>query len=330
MFASSFDYAATWTADPATLYAAPDVSYLGMSCDGSGAVYVFFTDKDESGRYVYLYASRDSGRTGTEDPVCVSCDATGDMPAIRNDEVGRVYVVFRSAGDPYPTLRISVSEDHGRTFGESVVITDPGAFPSPVARPRIAATANGHVIVLSEDVLIGWQSIWTTYSTDYGKTWSGDVRLDTGTYIATQSVLACDRYGNFHVAWTDWSTHAFYGDIFYNRGIPAVDLRIEGTDWPVLVPQGGETLDLELSVTNRKEETIAGVPAFLDAEIRPGRIKGPLQGPVPVDLLPGVTRRKPLSWGIPAGLRPGLYHLRMNLGTPVGDRAVLPIRIEEE
>lgn len=329
----SRDHGDTWLPSPVALDWAAEISYIVVRCDEDGRVYLTYAKREqpEAPRHVYLRSSQNYGATWSTDIICVSCaDNKGDLTAMANDDVGRVYVIYRASVDG-PAFRLAISEDYGRTFADSITITDPGAFLSPTSLPHIRATAAGHVTVVFEDdrVPTSVTSVFATYSTDYGQTWSTDQRLDTGSYIASQSAMTMDRQGDFYAVWTDWRTDAFRGDIYLNRGRPAVGLGLRGASWPVVVSPGGGVVDFDVTVANRTSNDLIGVPAFIDGEVRPGRNKGPLLGPVSIDLLAGSTRTKSVSRSIPPGLPPGLYHLRLNLGPSVADRAVLPIRVKQ-
>lgn len=244
--------------------------------------------------------------------------------SMASDGISRVYVSYQVVH----TLFVCVSEDGGRSFAEPIAATDEDAF-FPARPSQIEVGANGHVIVAFEDTRMSNSTIFVTYSTDYGKTWSDDQPLDVGTNLAQHSTMSFDGIGSFYFAWTDWRDHGSRGDIYFNRGYTEVETRITGEMPRVVVPQSGGKFRFEVSLRNRGALPL-GALVHLDAEIRPGRTKGPIAGPVSIDLPPARVRRGSFVQSFPAGLRPGRYLMRVNLAPPVEDRGVLMVEVADE
>jgi BNR repeat-like domain len=83
---------------------------------------------------------------------------------------------------------------------------------------RLAATDQGHLYVAWADTRGGEYGIYLVASTDYGRTWSGAVRLDVAKMkVARASLptLAADAAGQVYVAWQD-ARHGGW-DIYLNH-----------------------------------------------------------------------------------------------------------------
>jgi hypothetical protein len=327
----SQDHGQTWLDHPFTVDdGVSDAKLPRACCDSSGTVYVLWRDERNGEFDLYVNVSRDFGVTWFEEDVCVTCDSApevvGNFPVICCDEWGRVYVAWWDSFDDVQ-VRFRGSEDYGVTWGEEKQLGSPEALPA--WEPVIGCNESGHVFVAWEDARVPW-TIYSTYSTDYGKTWfEGDHRLDSAPGMSTHLVLTGDRFGHFYVAWDDWRHDGVQGDIYFNVATPAVDARILTEENPVVISQAGGSFDFDVVLENNTDATIPEVRVYIDAASRSGRVKGPLFGPMVVDLHPGNPRAGGASQGIPPGVRPGLYAYRVNLAGSVDDRNLFYIRVLE-
>jgi hypothetical protein len=136
-------------------------------------------------------------------------------PQVRSDGQGHVYVIWfdtRDGGGIY----FRASDDFGRTWREERRVKGTeGDVEGPM---EMAADEQGRIYVAWADNREGEYGIYLVASTDYGRTWSNEVRLDVGkAKVARASLptLAADAVGHVYVAWQD-ARHGGW-DIYLNR-----------------------------------------------------------------------------------------------------------------
>lgn len=325
--ARSSDAGATWAAPEPVNQEPGLVVAAQIDCNESGAVYVSWgIDGDDSG--IGMNFSLDYGATWSPGDICVTCDepdTNAVFSRICSDEMGRVYIGYYNSDNGVRDIRVAVSTDHGMTWSPSVDVGSEETFPNDPAIV-LACTEAGHVFAAWEDARFG--SIYASYSTDYGETWSDeDIRCDWGDGLSSLLRLAHDRWGHFYLVWNDRRDGPL-GDVYTYHGNPAVDLRLRSAVEPVVISSStGGSFVYDASGLNETESTLEQVIFVLDAEVRPGRAKGPLFGPLSLSLPPGARRGKTRMQEIPAGVPPGLYAFRLVAGGEVDDQAVLYVRV---
>jgi hypothetical protein len=202
-----------------------------VSADGKGHIYVVWPDERTEGgdgnprersrgQRIYYNRSDDHGATWLLQDMKLSGDADGKgrvmqaWPQIRSDDRGHVYVIWfdtRQGGSIY----FRASDDFGRTWREELSLKGEGGDVEGAM--EMAADDQGHLYIAWADNRDGEYCIYLVASTDYGRTWSNDVRLDVAKGKASRAslpTLAADPSGCVYVAWQD-ARHGGW-DIYLN------------------------------------------------------------------------------------------------------------------
>jgi hypothetical protein len=136
-------------------------------------------------------------------------------PQLRSDDHGHVYAIWFDTRDGGGSVYFRDSDDFGRTWlEERRVKGGEGDVEGPM---QMAADAQGHLSVAWADNRDGEYGIYLVASTDHGRTWSKEVRLDVAKVKASCSsvpTLAADPSGHVYVAWQD-ARHGGW-DIYFN------------------------------------------------------------------------------------------------------------------
>jgi hypothetical protein len=204
-----------------------------VSADRKGHVYVVWADERKdaeagsprgksAGHRIYFNRSDDHGTTWLPHDLQLSGKATGRgrvmqaWPQVRSDAQGHVYVIWFDTRDGGGGIYFRASDDFGRTWREERRIKGTeGDVEGPM---EMAADEQGRIYVSWADNREGEYGIYLVASTDYGRTWSKEVRLDVGKAKVTRAslpTLAADAVGHVYVAWQD-ARHGGW-DIYLNR-----------------------------------------------------------------------------------------------------------------
>jgi hypothetical protein len=203
-----------------------------VSADGKGHVYVVWADERteagagsprgrSAGHRIYFNRSDDHGATWRAHDLKLSGEAAGGgrvmqaWPQVRSDDHGHVYVVWFDTRHGGGSIYFRASDDFGRTWREELrVKTGEGDVEGPM---QLAADERGHLYVVWADNRDGEYGIYLVASTDDGRTWSKETRIDVAkAKVARASLptLAADASGHVYVAWQD-ARHGGW-DIYLN------------------------------------------------------------------------------------------------------------------
>jgi hypothetical protein len=203
-----------------------------VSADGNGPLYVVWSDErteaeDDSqrrtsaGHRIYVNRSDDHGATWLPQDLQLSGNAAGRgrvmqaWPQIRSDDHGHVYAIWFDTRDGGGSIYFRASDDFGRTWREELRVKgEQGDVEGPM---EMAADAQGHLSIAWADNRDGEYGIYLVASTDHGRTWTPEVRLDVAkAKVSRASVptLAADPSGHVYVAWQD-ARHGGW-DIYLN------------------------------------------------------------------------------------------------------------------
>ena len=203
-----------------------------VSADGKGHLYVVWSDErtaggDESqrgrsaGHRLYVNRSDDYGATWLAQDLQLSGEASSQgrvmqaWPQVRSDDQGHVYVIWFDTRDGGGSIYFRASDDFGRTWREERRVKGgAGDVEGPM---EMAADAQGHLYIAWADNREGEYGIYLVASTDHGRTWSQEVRLDVAKAKASRAslpTLAADPAGHVYVAWQD-ARHGGW-DIYLN------------------------------------------------------------------------------------------------------------------
>ncbi|MDQ4096876.1 MAG: glycoside hydrolase [Actinomycetota bacterium] len=219
----------TWNSDYAI-----NGPYFTMAFDENGVLYVPFTAADpamsnvnraERPRPVFLAKSTDSGRTFTtsmvyratpENPRTINNRRA--MVAVDPKNSSNVYVAWiqSSTGEKSRSM-IAASSDGGRTFRDAIDLAEPE--PQGGYQPRPAVDSDGVVHAIFPGAGFTPQApagapapeapvrpIFHRRSTDGGRTWSPQVKIDEGSagfFHNRKQLLAADpNNGNLYAVWS--------------------------------------------------------------------------------------------------------------------------------
>jgi hypothetical protein len=203
-----------------------------VSADGKGHVYVVWSDERteeedgsqrarSAGHRIYFNRSDDHGATWLAQDMKLGGDTAKRgrvvqaWPQIRSDDRGHVYVTWFDTRHGWGSVYFRASDDFGRTWREEVRLKgEEGDVEGPM---EMAADDRGHVFIVWADNRDGEYGVYFVASTDHGKTWSKEVRLDVAKAKASRAslpTLAADPSGHVYVAWQD-AKHGGW-DIYLN------------------------------------------------------------------------------------------------------------------
>jgi|SRR5882724_5905433 len=203
-----------------------------VSADGNGHLYVVWSDERteggdgsrrerSQGQRIYFNRSDDHGATWLPQDMKLSGEAAGRgrtmqaWPQIRSDDQGHVYAIWFDNRDGGGSVYFRASDDFGQTWREELRMK--GAEGDVEGPMELAADAQGHLYIAWADNRDGEYGIYLVASTDHGRTWSNEVRLDVAkAKVSRASVptLAADPAGHVYVVWQD-ARHGGW-DIYLN------------------------------------------------------------------------------------------------------------------
>lgn len=205
-YANSVDGGVTWT--EAQLLEPMGSGWLQsdpwLALDGLGSIYFARLEVSLSTNETRIVVSRSWDRGATWGPPVAVADSTElDKEVLCGDGTGGLYAAYKQG----PTLRLSRSEDGGRTWSASFVL--PSSTDGPTG-PVLAVSADG-------SVLAAWWSrpddnLWVAASHDHGAAWgsarrvnpvAGSVPFIDGSRPAFPAV-ALGAGGSASVAWQDF------------------------------------------------------------------------------------------------------------------------------
>jgi hypothetical protein len=204
-----------------------------VSADRHGHVYVIWADERtedgagsrksrSAGHRIYFNRSVDHGATWLPQDMKLSDDVTGRgrvmqaWPQIRSDDHGHVYATWFDTRDGGGSIYFRASDDFGQTWRQEIRVKNPeGDVEGPM---EMVADDQGHLYIAWADNRDGEYGIYLVASTDQGRTWSQERRLDIAKVKVSRAslpTLAAGPAGHVYVAWQD-ARHGGW-DIYLNR-----------------------------------------------------------------------------------------------------------------
>lgn len=137
----------------------------------------------------------DAGRSGA---------AYQTLPSLAVDRQGVVYVAWQDYRRDQADIYVARSTDGGRSFGPNVRVNDDLGRAGQLS-PALAVDDSGAVYVAWHDMRAGNPDIYFARSTDGGKTFTRNARVndDPGTAGQYDPSLAVDSLGGVHIVWHD-------------------------------------------------------------------------------------------------------------------------------
>lgn len=153
---------------------------------------------------IHFARSDDSGVTWTAHSILNDGQqGSAETPRILIDAVQNVYVVWQDSRWGAMDIFFTHSGDSGATWSANTRISD--GETSNQLIPDITADISGTIYVAWEDQRNGLPDIYAVASTDYGRTWGRNFRVndDEGDSIQNYPSLASHISGMVYLAWKD-------------------------------------------------------------------------------------------------------------------------------
>lgn len=207
-FAYSSDGGQTWQEQP-RLNDDPGQVYQGaptLGVDAAGRVYVAWEDARAGVPAIYV-SSRDpqSGQWSANVAVTSPGDGAAATPYLSLDTNGNLYLAWQQVLAAGSEIRISRSDDGGRTWQASTAIAGNSAHKQQ-ARPHLAYASAG-ILYAAWDALAadGTRDVFFAYSRNQGQTWQAYQRVNDDAGVAGQQSpqLAADDTGQVYAVWED-------------------------------------------------------------------------------------------------------------------------------
>ena len=184
----------------------PDIACFG---DRIYVVWEDHRDGELERGNIYMNYSTDGGDTFLNSDFSLDADEDGDFMSLEPRvyaEGSSVYVAWFDSKYGAYDIFMNSSTDGGATWLPDPVRVDSGDAGSAYsAHPVITADNNGNVVVAWEDSRDGLSDIYGNHSSDYGKSFGKDIRLDIGDAGTADSfeptVTMSEGYA--YVAWHD-------------------------------------------------------------------------------------------------------------------------------
>jgi len=238
-FAKSTDGGATWSTD---VKVNDDTDFAdqyapSLAVDGSGNVYVAWSDDRNWNYNIYFAKSSDGGVTWStdvkvnDDTDFVEPDHLADQysPSLAVDGSGNLYVAWADWRNGDDDIYFAKSTDSGATWSTDIKVND-DTGSTEQHDPSLAVDGSGNVYVAWEDGYYnsagGFRGdIYFAKSTDGGATWSANVQVNDDIGLGEQygynPSMTADGSGNVYVAWEDGyydsSDDHFYADIYFAK-----------------------------------------------------------------------------------------------------------------
>src|SRR3972149_4947309 len=194
------------------------VSNTSAIIDDDGRIYIGWVKEEGNKNNIYIVSSTDDGKTFSE-KVRVNADA--DMPSGINHAPtmalgakGEIYVTWsagRADGDFSSDIKFSRSLDGGRTFEPTITVNDDKA-PAPHGFESMIVAPDGSIHIAWLDGREKKEGVSSTYiakSTDNGKTFEKNVRVDGNSCPCCRTAVTVAHDGTVYVSWSK----VFKGDI---------------------------------------------------------------------------------------------------------------------
>ena len=203
-FTTSTDFGKSWS-DPVALNDGSGMATMPqLATAGSGRPVVAWQEAKAGQTPLFVATSADRGKTWQTAKLDRPGSVTG-VPALAADQKGHIVISWTEIIE-LPDLFTAVSSDFGKSWSKEVRprTTPPGE--TPAMNPQLALSSTGQAALVWEDRRAGASDIYLAVSSDFGKSWSKEVRLDPGEPGATPSRsprLVLDPTGRITVVWEE-------------------------------------------------------------------------------------------------------------------------------
>lgn len=196
--------------------------------DGTGAVLLVWESRG-AGEADIRFSRRAPGAEAAwlPEPLRLDTDVPGAArslePRIAAGPPGAVYAAWQDARSGADDIRFNRSTDGGRSWqAEDLRLDDGAPGGATSSMPSLAADRAGRVYVAWEDLRDGDRDIFFARSTDGGRSFGANVRLDTddaGSGVSYHPQVVCRDDGTVLVGW--WDERGGLPDIYMRRSTDA-------------------------------------------------------------------------------------------------------------
>jgi hypothetical protein len=186
-FNASSDGGANWMPSDVRLNHGEAAAYApDIGCSGTSVYVAWEDERDGDLRYRNIYGnvSTTGGRDWLEEDLLLDGDVEGDAMSLGPRVVAAgdsAYVAWFDARNGAYDIFLQATDDQGATWlDEPTRVDTDDAGSAYSASPRLAGDADGRVVVVWEDSRGGASDIYANVSSDHGREFGSDVRLDTG------------------------------------------------------------------------------------------------------------------------------------------------------
>jgi len=217
----------------------------------SGRIYAAW-DEAYLNNQIQVSWSNDGGNTWA--PFVVPTPTSGLGVIVATSPDGVVYLTWWDLGND--NILFDWSDDGGLTWHSDIRVNDRAGSAQAWGAWQIPIPAM-NVDPISGDIYVAWPDsrnnnldIYMARSTDGGRTWSTNVRVndDTGTTMQYMVDLAVDRNGTVHAAWEDkrnGNWNIYYANSTDGGGTWSTNLRVSTEDTPGSYNRPGDYFALE-------------------------------------------------------------------------------------
>ena len=180
--------------------------YPSLAVDARGVLYLAWHDFRKGNQDIYFSRSIDGGHTFSRN-IRVNDDPGTDgqfNPSLAVDAQGTVYLAWHDLREGQADIYFSASRDGGETFGPNRRLNDDRGETYQF-HPSLGAGRKGTVAVAWEDYRNGQADIYLAYSTDGGRTFRPNVRVnsDRRPVDHLHASLAVGERNELAVSWED-------------------------------------------------------------------------------------------------------------------------------
>ncbi len=178
-----------------------------IGVDRDGVLYVVWRDGRNGNADIFFAKSTDGGESFSKN-IRLNDDrgvAYQGNPAIAVDPSGTLYVVWSDNRDGNDDIYFTISHDKGESFAPNFRLND-DRQKAPQSHPTIALGPKGELYVAWEDYRNQQSDIYFTRSTDGGKSFSTNIRIndDGGNAPQISPSITVAGLGVVLLAWADF------------------------------------------------------------------------------------------------------------------------------
>ncbi|MDE2058812.1 MAG: exo-alpha-sialidase [candidate division NC10 bacterium] len=201
---TSPDFGKSWSAPVALDDGSGMATMPQLATAGPGRLVVAWQEVKERRTPLFVATTADGGKnwqtTKLDRPGIVA-----GAPTLAADQKGHIMISWAETVE-LPDIFTVVSSDFGKSWSKEIRprTTTPGE--TPAINPQLALSSTGKAALVWEDQRAGASDIYLTVSSDFGKSWSKEIRLDTGEPGGTPSRsphLVLDPTGRIAAVWEE-------------------------------------------------------------------------------------------------------------------------------